>query len=718
MLPDDYNLVFLLGSKSYNPVQQAVDLWQERRTKILVAGGIGWQSATLRQLVDENGLSKKAEDEINRILDGLSATRQAAGEQAFWAEVADRFHIKVGLDQEKINLRAQGQLHASRLDWLRFYRPHLTAEDIQRIESGEIPIEEFVFDRLLDPATRYDILIPEGMVYAAILMSEGVDPDDIYVDAQSTSHPENITYGAEVLLKENFAAKNIVLIQEAFMQKRAKATFLKQFPAAYSEDWGKDSHVYSLAASRYDESDLAQMTAPAVLDLLNNALAEVRKFPEYYANGSLARVDIPADIQGAYDRLQTAWQEFQMSSPVDLDRRSLAARYEGIRDAASAVETINTGPSPKDLADGGRGHLASVISRSFTEDPRNAGTLKNIRDLQDRIRQGLIKRGIRNVDDMFSWKDEDYLHMTWVALMRAFKSELDPGVIEHQGEFMDILRRMDRPISISLEEVLVDQGGYILLTGYVDDPQELRDITDFKTQIEQQGRAAGLDPFVVNIFHVVLGHVKENVRVSPEDFKAIKAEITRQNDDLRDAGRLYTRGGRLIDFQGRNRDGDLVALHDTERLIPWVNVHINDGKDFIRQTNVRFVDLLRTLYDQTASRGDILRYNMAEAEMRDRGPFRILYHPDAMTPARTDNRDGPVIRPFNPDLFNFNHPVTARQRLFETEIAGVPVRIQVDIGPQFLYHFLFLIAPEEDIPLLIDEDHIRFVFGVAGPERC
>ena len=301
---DNFNFVFVMGSKYYPPIQRAAEIWQQNKVKIIVAGGIGRETATLRQLKERFGLSAEAEGEINRILDRLMEIRQNQGEEEMWKEINRKFHIFSGRDREKIRLRAARQLEEAQLDWIRFLGPYLSEQEKQSIESGQITTEEVVINRLLDEESRYDILIPEGIVYYANLLADGVAESDILVDAQSTTGPENIIYGAQVMQEAGFSPRNGILIQDSYMQRRAKATFLKQFPRYFS-DWAEDNEIASYAPYLYTRESLEEMTSDVFNLNLSLALAEIEKLPLYYENGSIERVDVPTQVMAVYDTLQS-----------------------------------------------------------------------------------------------------------------------------------------------------------------------------------------------------------------------------------------------------------------------------------------------------------------------------------------------------------------------------------------------------------------------------
>ncbi|MBF0490100.1 MAG: hypothetical protein HQL15_05705, partial [Candidatus Omnitrophica bacterium] len=309
-LPQDYNLIWIMGSRFLAPVEQGLKLYNRSKpmkSKIIITGGIGRDSTSMRKL----NLAPKVQSVLNDILDEMLSIKEHHGINDMWDKLGRGFHIRRGRDAEIIDQRQRNVLEPGHMEWIGFYKTFLSANNIvdPQLEHvghpGEITIEEHMINRLIDPSTREDSLVPEALVYYAQLISEGVDPADIVIDAQSTTGLENVTYGAQVLNDQKILPKNIVLVQIDDIQRRAKAALQKQLPKYLVQSNGQPFAIYSYAPRVHSLEDLGKMSDVQLNDIQQRVVGELTKFASFYANGSIVQVEIPQDILQASDALKT-----------------------------------------------------------------------------------------------------------------------------------------------------------------------------------------------------------------------------------------------------------------------------------------------------------------------------------------------------------------------------------------------------------------------------
>lgn len=72
--------------------------------------------------------------------------------------------------------------------------------------------------------------IPEAERFAKVAIDEGVPEEAILIENKSTNTGENIQFSFELLKGNNLNPKKIILITKPYMERRAYATFMKQWP--------------------------------------------------------------------------------------------------------------------------------------------------------------------------------------------------------------------------------------------------------------------------------------------------------------------------------------------------------------------------------------------------------------------------------------------------------------------------------------------------------
>lgn len=323
-LPADYDLLWLMGSKFPRPALEVAKLWQnapqDKKPMIVVTGGVGRETGTIDLARKELGLSEDAVAEIDRVFDSLSNQ-----------EILAKFNIRRGEDMRKHVAGETGKDNVIK-DWIRFYTKNLTADILANVVDYDTATKEFkkgsrviteseartkdavyiedaVIGSLKNKETRYSTVIPEGIVYYSILRSQGVGEGRILVDAQSTNSIENIRSGENIIKDKGF--QNVVLVQEPYIQKRGKASFLKEAKGVYKS-------LTSYAAHKYQDLENPFALTQAKFEQFRvNALSEVDKLRTYPDIGKAVPVEIPEAISAAVLRLDKAQNDVVKQSAPD-----------------------------------------------------------------------------------------------------------------------------------------------------------------------------------------------------------------------------------------------------------------------------------------------------------------------------------------------------------------------------------------------------------------
>lgn len=135
----------------------------------------------------------------------------------------------------------------------------------------------------------------EAEIFADILHDEGVPSAAILLEKSATNTGENVTLSHEVMVKKGHLFRRFILVQKPFMERRAFATFMKQWP---------------------QEIESVVCTSPpiALIDYPNEALpfdhvmdavlADFERVRDYPALGYQIPQAIPDEVQAAYTALK------------------------------------------------------------------------------------------------------------------------------------------------------------------------------------------------------------------------------------------------------------------------------------------------------------------------------------------------------------------------------------------------------------------------------
>jgi uncharacterized SAM-binding protein YcdF (DUF218 family) len=70
---------------------------------------------------------------------------------------------------------------------------------------------------------------PEAEVFAEVAIQKGVKPSQILIETKSSNTGENIRFGEQLLQNLDFPLQSVILIQKPYTERRALATFEKQW---------------------------------------------------------------------------------------------------------------------------------------------------------------------------------------------------------------------------------------------------------------------------------------------------------------------------------------------------------------------------------------------------------------------------------------------------------------------------------------------------------
>ncbi|ELO1825863.1 YdcF family protein [Vibrio cholerae] len=134
----------------------------------------------------------------------------------------------------------------------------------------------------------------EAETFAAIAKDAGVPEHAILLETQSTNSGENLHFSHQLLVQQALPAKRILLVQKPYMERRAYATFMQQWPESV-----ESVQVSSPAGSFFD-----YLTSELTSDFVLNAmLGDFERIRDYPALGFQITQPIPEPVMQAYQAL-------------------------------------------------------------------------------------------------------------------------------------------------------------------------------------------------------------------------------------------------------------------------------------------------------------------------------------------------------------------------------------------------------------------------------
>ncbi|ABQ21113.1 TPA: YdcF family protein [Vibrio cholerae] len=144
----------------------------------------------------------------------------------------------------------------------------------------------------------------EAETFAAIAKDASVPEHAILLETQSTNSGENLHFSHQLLVQQAWPAKRILLVQKPYMERRAYATFMQQWPESV-----ESVQVSSPAGSFFD-----YLTSELTSDFVLNAmLGDFERIRDYPALGFQITQPIPEPVMQAYQALLPLKVNLEMS---------------------------------------------------------------------------------------------------------------------------------------------------------------------------------------------------------------------------------------------------------------------------------------------------------------------------------------------------------------------------------------------------------------------
>ncbi|BCB42704.1 hypothetical protein VagYM19_18320 [Vibrio alginolyticus] len=134
----------------------------------------------------------------------------------------------------------------------------------------------------------------EAETFAEIAKMSGVPSEAILLETESTNSGENVRFTEQRLKEEGKNCSSFILVQKPFMERRAIATFEKQWQSPYSQlQVSSTAHPFF----EYINEDMPLMM---VLEALMEDFSRVKSYPE---KGFQTEQNIPQQVESSYQVL-------------------------------------------------------------------------------------------------------------------------------------------------------------------------------------------------------------------------------------------------------------------------------------------------------------------------------------------------------------------------------------------------------------------------------
>lgn len=136
---------------------------------------------------------------------------------------------------------------------------------------------------------------PEADKFAKIARDMGVPGNSILIENKATNTGENIAFSYNLLKKKNIKANSMILVQKPYMERRAYASFMKQWPGP-----GAKFMVTSPDIS-FDDYPNEEISREEVINIMMGDLQRIRLYAE---KGFQIPEDIPPKVWEAFEKLK------------------------------------------------------------------------------------------------------------------------------------------------------------------------------------------------------------------------------------------------------------------------------------------------------------------------------------------------------------------------------------------------------------------------------
>ena len=154
-----------------------------------------------------------------------------------------------------------------------------------------------VFSGGLGKITEKHFSKPEADIYADIARNLNVPEEKIIVENRSTNTGENIRFTYDLLKLKGNLPRSIILVQKPYMERRAYATFKKQWPDLNTEI------LVTSPKTKYEDYFNEEVPKDLILNVMVGDLQRIKEYPRL---GYQIEQEIPERVWQAFESLVNA----------------------------------------------------------------------------------------------------------------------------------------------------------------------------------------------------------------------------------------------------------------------------------------------------------------------------------------------------------------------------------------------------------------------------
>lgn len=137
-----------------------------------------------------------------------------------------------------------------------------------------------------------DFLKPEAEVFSEIILAKGVPEEKIIIENKSTNTGENILFVKRLVEEKKLGLTSFLLVQKPYMERRAFATFRKQ--------WQEAKCLVTSPPITYEEYSKDEMFKKRFINVMVGDLQRIRDYPKL---GFQITQEIPKEVSHAWEKL-------------------------------------------------------------------------------------------------------------------------------------------------------------------------------------------------------------------------------------------------------------------------------------------------------------------------------------------------------------------------------------------------------------------------------
>jgi uncharacterized SAM-binding protein YcdF (DUF218 family) len=136
---------------------------------------------------------------------------------------------------------------------------------------------------------------PEAEIFAEVAEKRGVPRERMVLEPRATHTGENVSFSRELLAARGIHPRKVIAVQKPYMERRTLATF--------GQRWPEVDVIVTSPQIAFDDYPRPDITRDDVIHIM---LGDLQRLTVYGEKGWSARQEIPADVQGAFERLVKA----------------------------------------------------------------------------------------------------------------------------------------------------------------------------------------------------------------------------------------------------------------------------------------------------------------------------------------------------------------------------------------------------------------------------